>query len=167
MNLTIVQCNWKKEFFDWQQWTRVPPWLSCNCKLSLFNSVDFHSYQTNNNNNSVGLVRERIILSERPAVVSEVSAKCFAVRGRRVLNAANPYSRILGFPDRTSYSLFQVAPQFYTLGWVDPRSRPDQLLFRKCGSAGNRTRTSGSVARDLTTRPQRRSYQTYISGEYN
>jgi hypothetical protein len=33
----------------------------------------------------------------------------------------------------------------------------DPLLLRKCGSAGNRTRTSGSVARTLTTSPQRRS----------
>jgi hypothetical protein len=29
---------------------------------------------------------------------------------------------------------------------VDPD--PDPLLLRKCGSAGNRTRTSGSVARN-------------------
>jgi hypothetical protein len=33
---------------------------------------------------------------------------------------------------------------------------PDPLLLRKSGSAGNQTRTSGSVARD-STRPQRRS----------
>jgi predicted nucleic-acid-binding Zn-ribbon protein len=34
-------------------------------------------------------------------------------------------------------------------------SVPDPLLLRKCGSAGNRTWTSGSVARTLTTRSQR------------
>jgi hypothetical protein len=38
---------------------------------------------------------------------------------------------------------------------VDPD--PNPLLLRKSGSAGNQTRTSGSVARNLTTRPQRRS----------
>jgi hypothetical protein len=39
----------------------------------------------------------------------------------------------------------KVAPQLYSWGWVDPV--PDSLLLRKCGSAGNRTRTSGSVTR--------------------
>jgi hypothetical protein len=33
---------------------------------------------------------------------------------------------------------------------------PDPLLLRKSGSSRNRTRTSGSIARTLTTRPQRR-----------
>jgi hypothetical protein len=35
---------------------------------------------------------------------------------------------------------------------VDPV--PDPLLLRKSGSAGNRTQTFGSVARNLTTRSQ-------------
>jgi hypothetical protein len=38
---------------------------------------------------------------------------------------------------------------------VDPV--PDPLLLRKSGSSGNRTRTSGSVARNSDHRPQRRS----------
>jgi hypothetical protein len=37
---------------------------------------------------------------------------------------------------------------------VDPV--PDPLLLRKSASAGNRTWTSGSVARTQTTRPQKR-----------
>jgi hypothetical protein len=41
---------------------------------------------------------------------------------------------------------YQVAPQLYPRGWVDPV--PDPLLLRKSGSTGNRTRTSGSVARN-------------------
>jgi hypothetical protein len=44
---------------------------------------------------------------------------------------------------------------------VDPD--PDPLLLRKSGSAGDRTRNSGSVARDsdhLTTGPQRRQWKT-------
>jgi hypothetical protein len=34
----------------------------------------------------------------------------------------------------------------YPRGWVDPV--PDPLLFRKSGRTGNRTRNSGSVARN-------------------
>jgi hypothetical protein len=36
--------------------------------------------------------------------------------------------------------------QLYSRGWVDPV--PDPLLLRKSGSAGNRTRATGSVARN-------------------
>jgi hypothetical protein len=47
---------------------------------------------------------------------------------------------------------YQVAPQLYSRGWVDPVPDPllDFLLFfpRKSGSAGNRTRASGSVAKN-------------------
>jgi hypothetical protein len=43
---------------------------------------------------------------------------------------------------------------------VDPV--PDPLLLRKSGSAGNRTWTSGSVARTPTTKPQRRSEETFL-----
>jgi hypothetical protein len=40
----------------------------------------------------------------------------------------------------------QAAPQLSSRGCVDPD--PDPLLHRKSGSAGNRTGTSGSVARN-------------------
>jgi hypothetical protein len=50
-----------------------------------------------------------------------------------------------GFLDRSRYFSIQVA-QLSWRGWVDPV--PDLLLLRKSGSAGNRTRTSGSVARN-------------------
>jgi hypothetical protein len=53
---------------------------------------------------------------------------------------------------------FQVAPQLYSRGWVDPV--PDQLLLRKSGSAGNWNRTSGSVARNPDHWPQMRSNET-------
>jgi hypothetical protein len=52
-----------------------------------------------------------------------------------------PYSRFL---DRSRYVFFQVAPQLYLLS--GPRSRP--TTNKKSGSAGKRTRTSGSVARN-------------------
>jgi hypothetical protein len=95
--------------------------------------------------NSVALVRERTISSERPPLVNEVSAK-FVDRRCRVVSATDPYGRILGFLDRSRYFFFQAAPQLYSRGWVDPV--PDPLLLRKSGIVGNRTRTSGSVARN-------------------
>jgi hypothetical protein len=70
----------------------------------------------------------------------------FADRGCHVVSVTDPYGRILDFLDRNRYLFFQVAPQLYSRGWVD--SVPDPLLLRKSGSAGNRTRDSGSVARN-------------------
>jgi hypothetical protein len=55
--------------------------------------------------------------------------------GCHVVSVKNPYSRILGFLDRSRYFYFQVAPQLYSRGWVDPV--PDALLLRKSGSSGN------------------------------
>jgi hypothetical protein len=74
---------------------------------------------------------------ERPPLV-------FADRGCHVVSVTNPYGHILDFPHRGRYFFCQVAPQLYSRGWVDPVLDP--LLLRKSGSAGNRTRTSGSVA---------------------
>jgi hypothetical protein len=45
-----------------------------------------------------------------------------------------------------SYSLFQVAPQLYSRGWVEPVPDP---LVRKCGSAGNRARDLWIWSQDL------------------
>jgi hypothetical protein len=67
-----------------------------------------------------------------------------ANRGCHVVSVMNPYGRILDFLDRSCYFFYQVAPQLYSRGWVDPV--PDRLL-RKSDSAGNRTPTSGPVAR--------------------
>jgi hypothetical protein len=66
----------------------------------------------------------------------------------QVVSVTDPYDRILGFVDRSRYFLFQVASQLYSRGWVYPVLDP--LLLRKSGSAGNRTRTSRSVARNST-----------------
>jgi hypothetical protein len=63
-----------------------------------------------------------------------------------VVSVTDPYGRLLGFLDRSRYFFFQVAPQLYSRGGVDPV--PGPLLLRKSGSAGNRTRVSGSVARN-------------------
>jgi hypothetical protein len=70
----------------------------------------------------------------------------FADKGYHVDSAADPYGRNLGFLDRSRYFIFQVAPQLYSRAWVDPV--PDSLLLRKSVSVGNRTRTSGCVARN-------------------
>jgi hypothetical protein len=70
----------------------------------------------------------------------------FAHRKRFVVRTTDPCGRILGFLDRIRYFFFQVAPQLYLQGWVHPV--PDPLRFRKSGCAGNRTWTSGSVARN-------------------
>jgi hypothetical protein len=72
--------------------------------------------------------------SDRRLSVKLVST--FADKGCHTVSVTDPHSNILGFLDRSCYFFFQVAPQLYS------------LLLRKSGSAGNRTRTSGSVARN-------------------
>jgi hypothetical protein len=71
--------------------------------------------------------------------------KLAAERGCRMVSPTDPHDSNLGFLDRIRYYFFQVAPQLYSRGWVDPV--PDTLILRKYGSARNRTRTSGFVAR--------------------
>jgi hypothetical protein len=85
----------------------------------------------------------------------------FATRGRHVVSVTDLYGRIHGFIDRSRYFLFQVAPYLYLPGWVD--SVPDPLLLRKSGSAGNRTRTSGSVARNFDPYTTESKYQGYVT----
>jgi hypothetical protein len=52
-----------------------------------------------------------------------------------MVSVMDPYGRILGFLDQSRYFFFQVAPQVYSRGLVDPV--PGPLLLRKSGSAGN------------------------------
>jgi hypothetical protein len=70
----------------------------------------------------------------------------FCDRGCLAVRATDTYGRILYFLDRSRYVFFQVSPQLYSRGLEDPV--PDPLLLKKSGSTGNRTRTSGSVARN-------------------
>jgi hypothetical protein len=84
----------------------------------------------------VALLHEQSTLTERPLLVSEVSANFWR---QRVLHGQHngsprPYSRFL---DRIRYYFFITAPQLYSRGWVGPF--PDPLLLRKSGSAGNQT----------------------------
>jgi hypothetical protein len=84
----------------------------------------------------VALAYKRTIQTERPPLVGEV----------QVVSVTDPYGRNPYFLDRSRYFVFQVAPQLYSRGCVGPV--PDLLLLRKSGSAGNRTRIFGSVARN-------------------
>jgi hypothetical protein len=70
-----------------------------------------------------------------------------------MVSVTDPYGNILGFLHRSRYFSFQVAPQLYSRGCVDPV--PDPLLLRKSGGAGNRT---------LPRRPQRKQLGQY--GKY-
>jgi hypothetical protein len=95
--------------------------------------------------NFVARVYEWTIPIERPPLVDEVSANILR-RECAMWSAWHLYGRILGFLDRSRYFFFQVAPQLYSRGWVDPV--PDPLLLRKSSSAGTRIWNSGSVARN-------------------
>jgi hypothetical protein len=76
--------------------------------------------------NSMVWVREWTIPTERPPLVSEVITNIY---GWRVLRGQRdgflwPYSR---FSRQEPLLFYQVAPQLYSRGWVDPVSDP--LLF--------------------------------------
>jgi hypothetical protein len=53
----------------------------------------------------------------------------FVERRYRMVSATDLYCYILGVLDRSRNFFFQVAPQLYSWGWVNPV--PDPLLFRK------------------------------------
>jgi hypothetical protein len=63
--------------------------------------------------NSVALVLNRIIPTERPPLFGEVSANFC---GCHVVSVTDLYGHILGFLDRSHYFFFQVAPQLYSRG---------------------------------------------------
>jgi hypothetical protein len=95
----------------------------------------------------VALVRNWTIPTERTPLVSELSANFLRIEGCRVVSTADPYGRILGFLDQSSYFFFQVALQLYSREWVG--HVPDPLRLRKSGSVGNRTRNSSTFC-DIT-----------------
>jgi hypothetical protein len=66
-----------------------------------------------------------------------------------MVSAMDPHSRILGFLDRSHYYFFQVVPQLYSQGRVDPV--PDPLpyyLSESLVALGIEPGTSGSVAKN-------------------
>jgi hypothetical protein len=88
---------------------------------------------------------ESASLLYRSLLVNEVSSN-FADRRCHVVRKTDPYGRILAFLDWSRYFFFQVAPQLYSWGWVDPVA--DLLLLRKSGNDGNWTRITRSVAKN-------------------
>jgi hypothetical protein len=74
--------------------------------------------------------------------LSSKSMPTFVNRGCHVVSVTDPYGSILGFLDPNCYFFFQVAPQLYEAEWTR------FPLLGKSGSAGNRTRTSGFLARN-------------------
>jgi hypothetical protein len=76
--------------------------------------------------NSMVLVRERTIPTERQPLVGKVSANVFGLRvprGQRE-GSLRPYSR---YSRQEPLLFYQVGPQLYSRGCVDPV--PDSLLF--------------------------------------
>jgi hypothetical protein len=94
--------------------------------------------------NSMVWVRERTIPIERPPLVGEVIANFLRMEGA-TWSAWRIPTAVYRFSRRGPLLFCQVAPQLYSRGWVDPV--PDPLRFFS-GSAGNRTRAFGSVARN-------------------
>jgi hypothetical protein len=80
-----------------------------------------------------------------------------------VISVTDPYGRNLDFLDLSNYFFFQTA-QLCSRGWVDPV--PDPLLLRKSGSAGNRTRTSGSVSRNCANKTMDLHELSHSSGAH-
>jgi hypothetical protein len=127
-----LSCSWPTLLTFMQRATldSLLPWLP---------ELSSHCYKKN----SMVWVRERTIPTERPPPVGEVIANFCGERvprGQRD-GSLRPYSR---FSRQEPLLFYQVAPQLYSQGSVDPIQDP--LLF--FGSAGNRTRASGSVARN-------------------
>jgi hypothetical protein len=104
----------------------------------IYKTVFYH--ETNQQTNSLALVCERTIPTERNLPVCEDSANLFADRGYCVVSATHPHGSILDFLDWSPYFFFQVALQLYSRGWevVDLERGPlrlvcttEQLLERK------------------------------------
>jgi hypothetical protein len=94
------------------------------------------------------LVRERTIPTERPPLVGEASANFFADQNN---GSSLPYTRI----SRPEPLLLNCTHEAVCTLFQTP------ILFRKSGSTGNRTWTSGSVARNSD------HYITEATGYFN
>jgi hypothetical protein len=95
--------------------------------------------------NSVALGRKQTIPIKQPRWSTKL-VPTFADKGCWVVSTMDPHSRNFDFLDRSHHCFFQVTPQLYSQGWVDPV--PDPLLLRKSGSTGNWTRAPVSVVRN-------------------
>jgi hypothetical protein len=89
-------------------------------------------------------VRERTVPTERPPLVGEVIANLCGQKVPRGQRDGSP-GRISRFSRQEPLLFYQVAPQFVLTKLSAPRSKPTTFFS---GSAGNRTRASGSVAKN-------------------
>jgi hypothetical protein len=71
----------------------------------------------------------------------------FADRWFHAVSVTNPYGCIIGFLDQSRYFFFFPSSSSIVLTRLSGPV-PDPLLLRRSGGAGNRIRTSGSVARN-------------------
>jgi hypothetical protein len=94
----------------------------------------------------MALVHKQNIPTKRPLLVSEVNAN-FHGQGCRMVSAVDPHGHNLDFLDQRHYSFFQVAPQLYPRGLVDPV--PDPLLLRNSGRAWYQTRDLWICSQEL------------------
>jgi hypothetical protein len=127
-----------------ENWVFVHLRFGRTTSFESFDNVHIHMSSESIKKISMVWVRERTIPTERPPPVGEVIANFCGQRVQRGQRdgSLTPYSR---FSRQEPLLFYQVAPQLYSRGWVDPV--PDKLLFFFSGSAGNRTRASGSVAK--------------------
>jgi hypothetical protein len=84
------------------------------------------------------LIRKRTMSTERPPPVGEFCRQLLWIEWCRMVCAAENPRPLYQTSRSEPLIFFQVPPHLSSWGWVDPVSDP--LLFRKSGSAGNRTR---------------------------
>jgi hypothetical protein len=115
------------------RWSSACPFRTCSSQREPLSS------EVTDKTNSVVLACERTIPNGRPPLVGDVSANFWGQRVSHGQHDGSPwsYSQL----SRSEQLLF--LPSSSSIEFV-----PDPVLFRKSGSAGNRTQTSGSVARN-------------------
>jgi hypothetical protein len=91
---------------------RIRPHISIRFFGCLLSQRTTNIRKTLYNNNSLALVRERTIPTERPSFVGEVNANVYGQWVSRDQRSES-HSRNLGFLDRSCNSFFKVAPQLY------------------------------------------------------
>jgi hypothetical protein len=89
--------------------------LQFDPKIEIPIMFDLISLRISKKLNSVALVRERTIPTERRPLAGEVSANFYGQRVR-VVSVTDRYGLIPGFLDRSRYFFFQAAPQVYSRG---------------------------------------------------
>jgi hypothetical protein len=100
---------------------------------------------------SMALVRERTIWSE-PHQLLRIEGVAWS--------AQHLHGRIVGFVDQSRYIYIQLAPEFYSRGWMDPVS--DHYFSENLVVPGMKPGTSGSLARKSWPLGHRGGPGTYL-----